>query len=143
MVNREQTGNPHPRPLLQSIFQARAGKSFNRINFPLPKYRYDCSGKQIDVIRELSFTNPPMFTDYQIAQFQEIYRNLYHKEISKKEALDQAIKLISMVKLLSKPLSQKEYESLERKRTRMFLRHVRRAFEQYQKDQGTDQPEEL
>lgn len=46
-----------------------------------------------------------MLTDKQIKKFQEIYRNRFGKEISKKDAFEQGIKLVNIMKII---LEEKE-----------------------------------
>ena len=46
-----------------------------------------------------------MLTDKQIKKFQEIYRNKFGKEISKKDAFEQGIKLVNIMKII---LEEKE-----------------------------------
>ena len=83
------------------------------------------------------------FTDEQINQFQELYRKRYHKEITKQAALEQALKLVGLVEIFHKPITQKEYETLLREEVRMLFRHARQALDQYQKDQDTERPVRL
>ena len=57
-----------------------------------------------------------MLTDKQVTEYQEIYKKIYGKEISKQEALEQGIKLIHLMEIVYKPMTQKEYDMVQRRR---------------------------
>ena len=49
-----------------------------------------------------------MLTDKQIADYQQIYKKKFGKDISKKDALEQGIKLITLIKAIYKPNGRRE-----------------------------------
>jgi hypothetical protein len=57
-----------------------------------------------------------MLSDEQIRKYQEIYKNRFGKEISREEAYEQGIKLIRLIKLTYKPITEKEYDLLQKRR---------------------------
>lgn len=57
-----------------------------------------------------------MFTDEQIEKFQMIYENRFGKEISREEAIDKGIKLVHLVKLIYKPMTEQEYLQVQNRR---------------------------
>ena len=52
-----------------------------------------------------------MLNRSQVEKFQEIYRREYGKEISYEEALENAIKLVEMVRQIYKPIKKEDYEN--------------------------------
>ena len=69
-----------------------------------------------------------MFTDRQIIEFQEIYRQHYGKEISRQEALDQGIKLIRLLKRIYTPMTVDQYDAIQSRRVEtlpQMLTHFR------------------
>ena len=57
-----------------------------------------------------------MFKDKDIAEFQRIYKARFGKEISKEEALAKGAKLLRMVQLFYKPMTENEYLQLQARR---------------------------
>lgn len=57
-----------------------------------------------------------MLTDDQITKYQALFKNRFGKEISREEAYEQGVKLIRMVKLIYKPMSETEYQQLQARR---------------------------
>jgi len=57
-----------------------------------------------------------MLSDAQITKFQTLYKEQFGKEISRKEALEKGIKLMRLVELVYKPITQEEYEAVQRDR---------------------------
>jgi hypothetical protein len=57
-----------------------------------------------------------MLSDIQITQFQKLYKNRFGKKISRNEAYEQGVKLIRMVELIYKPMTEIEYQQLQRRR---------------------------
>lgn len=57
-----------------------------------------------------------MLSDERIAQFQAIYKKHFGKEISREDALEQGTKLIRMMELIYKPMTQAEYNLLQKRR---------------------------
>lgn len=54
-----------------------------------------------------------MLSDEQITKFQMLHKNRFGKEISRDEAFEQGIKLIRLVELIYKPMTEKELEALQ------------------------------
>jgi len=52
-----------------------------------------------------------MLTRSQVEKFQEIYKKEYGKEISYGDALENAIKLIEMIRQIYKPIKKEDYEN--------------------------------
>ena len=50
-----------------------------------------------------------MLSDEQITKYQEIYKKYYGKEISREDALEQGIKLVRLIELIYKPMTEEEY----------------------------------
>ena len=57
-----------------------------------------------------------MISDEQITKFQTLYKNRFGEEISREEAYEQGAKLIRLVKLVYKPMTEKDLEELQQRR---------------------------
>ena len=57
-----------------------------------------------------------MLSDAQIQKFRTLYENKFGKKISRKEAYEKGIKLIRLMKLIYKPMTENELEQLEKRR---------------------------
>ncbi len=57
-----------------------------------------------------------MLSDEQIKQFQILYKNRFGKEISREEAYERGAKLIRLVELIYKPMTEDEYKQLQKRR---------------------------
>ena len=57
-----------------------------------------------------------MLSDKQVEEFQKLYKKHFGKDISKQEALESGIKLISLIKLIYKPMMQEDYNKLQKRR---------------------------
>jgi len=57
-----------------------------------------------------------MLSDERIAKYQAIYKKYYGKEISREDALEQGTKLIRMMQLIYKPMTEAEYDILQKRR---------------------------
>lgn len=57
-----------------------------------------------------------MLSDEQITKFQALYKNRFGKEISREEAFEQGAKLIRLVELIYKPMTEREYQHLQKRR---------------------------
>ena len=51
-----------------------------------------------------------MLSDEQIKKFQELWLKRFGKEISREEAYEKGVKLMRLVELTYKPMTQEEYE---------------------------------
>jgi len=52
----------------------------------------------------------------QITKFQTLYKNRFGKKISREEAYEQGVKLIRLVELIYKPMTESEYRELQKRR---------------------------
>ena len=57
-----------------------------------------------------------MLSDEQITKFQTLYKNRFGKEIGREEAYGQGAKLIRLVELVYKPMTEDEYKQLQKRR---------------------------
>jgi len=57
-----------------------------------------------------------MLSDEQITKFQTLYKNRFGKKISREEAYEQGVKLIRLVELIYKPMTEAEYQQLQERR---------------------------
>jgi len=57
-----------------------------------------------------------MLSDEQIIKYQTLYKTRYGKEISREEAHEQGAKLIRLVELIYKPMTEAEYQQLQERR---------------------------
>jgi len=57
-----------------------------------------------------------MLSDEQIKQFQILYKNHFGKEISREEAYEKGAKLVRLVELIYKPMTEDEYKQLQKRR---------------------------
>ena len=55
-------------------------------------------------------------SDQHIAEFQTLYKNHFGKEISREEAYEKGIKLLRLIKLVYKPLTEEELSKLQKRR---------------------------
>ena len=52
----------------------------------------------------------------QIAKFQTLYKSRFGKEISREEAYEKGIKLMRLVEITYKPMTEAEYQQLQERR---------------------------
>jgi len=57
-----------------------------------------------------------MLSDEQIKQFQILYKNRFGKEISREETYEKGVKLLRLVDLIYKPMTEDEYKQLQKRR---------------------------
>ena len=57
-----------------------------------------------------------MLSDEQISKFQKIYKTRFGKEISREEAYERGVKLMRLVKLVYKPMTEDEFKMVEKRR---------------------------
>ncbi len=62
-----------------------------------------------------------MLSDERITKYQELHKKRFGKEISREHALEQGTKLIRMMELIYKPITEKEYRLLEERRKEMGI----------------------
>lgn len=54
-----------------------------------------------------------MLSNEQIIKFQTLYKNRFGREISREEAYEKGIKLLRLVELVYKPMTEAEYKRLQ------------------------------
>jgi len=54
-----------------------------------------------------------MLNDNDIAEFQRIYKAEFGKEISREEALEQGIKLLTLMKAIYKPMTKEQQDAIQ------------------------------
>jgi hypothetical protein len=57
-----------------------------------------------------------MLSDEQIIKFQTLYKSRFGKEISREEAYEGGAKLIRLIELIYKPMTEAEYKQLQERR---------------------------
>lgn len=57
-----------------------------------------------------------MLSDFQISKFRELYKKRFGKEISREEAYEKGVKLIRLVELIYKPITEKEFQMVQKRR---------------------------
>jgi len=57
-----------------------------------------------------------MLSDEQITKFQTLYRDHFNREISREEACEQGAKLIRLIELIWKPMTENEYQQVQKRR---------------------------
>jgi len=57
-----------------------------------------------------------MLSDEQITKYQTLYKNRFGKEISREEAYERGAKLIRLIELIYKPMTEDEYKQLQKRR---------------------------
>ena len=55
-------------------------------------------------------------SDKDIASFQALYKKRFGKDIDKKEALEQGTKLVRLMQLIYKPMTQAEFDAVQARR---------------------------
>ena len=51
-----------------------------------------------------------MLSEEQIKKFQTLYKNRFGKKMSRKEAYEKGVKLVRLIELIYKPMTEKEYK---------------------------------
>ena len=57
-----------------------------------------------------------MLSNEQITKFQTLYKNRFGREVSREEAYEQGIRLMRLVELIYKPMTEVEYRELQKRR---------------------------
>lgn len=57
-----------------------------------------------------------MLTDEQISKFQALYKNRFGKEIGREEAYEKGAKLIRLIELIYRPMTEEEYALVQKRR---------------------------
>jgi hypothetical protein len=57
-----------------------------------------------------------MLSDEQIKTYQTLYKNRFGKEISREQAYEQGVKLLRLIELIYKPMTEEEFQKLQERR---------------------------
>lgn len=57
-----------------------------------------------------------MLSDAQVKTYQALYKNRFGKKISREEAHEQGAKLLRLVEVIYKPMTEAEYQELQERR---------------------------
>ena len=57
-----------------------------------------------------------MLTNEQVSEVQRIYKDRFGKDISKEAALEKGIKLLRLVEIIYKPMTEEQFEKLQKRR---------------------------
>jgi hypothetical protein len=57
-----------------------------------------------------------MLSDEMIIKYQELVKKRFNREISREEALENGTKLLRLVELIYKPMTEAEYQQLQKRR---------------------------
>lgn len=57
-----------------------------------------------------------MLTDQQITKFQAVYKARFHKDLSREEAYEKGIKLVRLMQIIYKPMTESDYQKLQARR---------------------------
>ena len=57
-----------------------------------------------------------MLSNEQITKLQTLYKNRFGKEISQEEAYEKGVKLVRLMKLIYRPMTEEEYQELSERR---------------------------
>lgn len=52
-------------------------------------------------------------TDQQITRFQALYKARFHKDLDREKAYDMGIKLVRMMQIVYKPMTEADYQKLQ------------------------------
>ncbi len=61
-----------------------------------------------------------MLTDEEIIKFQNLYKESFGKEIGREEAYEKGIKLLNLMSAVYRPMSEKEYQLINKHRQDTF-----------------------
>ena len=59
-------------------------------------------------------------TDAQLEQFRDLYRKRYGKEISKEDAVEQAMKLLCLLRRIYTPMTKERFEVIQKYRAKIL-----------------------
>jgi len=69
-------------------------------------------------------TDSISLTEKDVAEFQDLYRKKFGKEIGYHEAYDSYMKLLTLMKAIYRPLTKKGLEKLEKRRKELGIEHA-------------------
>ena len=71
------------------------------------------------------------FTSDQIEQFRKLHLQNYGVELSKKEAVEHATKLVTLILLIYKPMALEDYEAIQKDRFESLPKVLRKISSQH------------
>ncbi|MFH2022636.1 MAG: hypothetical protein ABIJ33_05190 [Patescibacteria group bacterium] len=66
----------------------------------------------------------PVITDKQMAKFKTLYKSHFDEDLSPQDALDKAMKLLVMMKIVYKPMTVEQYNRVQESRKRLGLEPI-------------------
>ena len=57
-----------------------------------------------------------MLSEEQVTKFQQIYKARFGRDISRDEAYDKGIKLLRLIEIIYKPMTESDYNKLQERR---------------------------
>ncbi|MBU0978374.1 MAG: hypothetical protein ABIJ03_04035 [Patescibacteria group bacterium] len=66
----------------------------------------------------------PVITDKQMAKFKTLYKSHFNEDLSPQDALDKAMKLLVMMKIVYKPMTVEQYNRVQESRKRLGLEPI-------------------
>ena len=84
--------------------------------FVLPSDRTDGYDLYRQEILNYLNWNKSMLSDEQIKKFQLLWKNRFGKEISREDVFEKGAKLLRLIELIYKPMTETEYKKLQERR---------------------------
>ena len=78
--------------------------------------RRDTSTRLNGLRTKYSVRNKSMLSDEMITKYQGLVKQRFNREISREEALENGAKLLRLVELIYKPMTEDEYKQLQERR---------------------------
>ena len=64
----------------------------------------------------------PVISDKQMAKFKALYKAHFGEDLSPQDALDKAMKLVTMMKIVCKPMTVEQYNQVQERRKQLWLK---------------------
>lgn len=64
----------------------------------------------------------PVISDKQMAKFKALYKSHFGEDLSPQDALDKAMKLLTMMKIVYKSMTVEQYNQVQESRKRLGLK---------------------
>lgn len=77
-----------------------------------------------------------IISEEKITEYQKIYKKLYGKDISRQDAYEQGMKLVQMMKVIYHPMTEEEYENVQKSMLNHFVKEMREYGEKLKKSQS-------
>jgi len=62
-----------------------------------------------------------IFTEAQLDKFKALYKKHFNEELSQQDAYDKAVKLVRMMQIVYKPITQAQYDQVMARRRELAL----------------------